>query len=471
MFEIEGIKDLKSLANVIDGELFSSNEIFTNLTVDSREACPGAVYLALKGDSYDGNIFCQNALENGCIAVITEDSETLGRYILVEDCYIALLKLASFHQKQINPLTIAITGSNGKTSVKEMMGEILNKDNTVITNSNENNQFGIPYTILRCNKSTENLILECGARHDGDFSQIVDYLTFDSLVITNINNSHVGVFGSIDNIINTKLELMSAIKPSGTIIEAAFENLCNGRQLNIKTEKINIYENKKQNEIELIHSWSYSCQTSTEGRDHFNLLLRSNDEVMKFDHQASINHNCINAVLASMTLREYDYEINNSMESLNHFENPLMNRFHINNLFNYQLIDDTYNANPASMISALNAINAWEDKKSRVVILGDMYDLGEHSEKEHQNLIVRSLELDNLKYLILVGERFKSALDKVKHDQKYKILHIHNKIDEFPYKRVFHHPIKEGILLVKGSRAMKMERFVQSISKYINKNQ
>ena len=166
MFTIEGINDLKTLSDIIGGELFSNNEPFTGITVDSREEVNGTVYLALKGESFDGDTFCQDAIANGSIAVITDNPETLGRFILVKDTYDALLKIAGHHLKEINPRTIAITGSNGKTTVKEMMGTVLDSNKTIITKSNENNQFGIPYTILRCTSSTENLVLECGARHD-----------------------------------------------------------------------------------------------------------------------------------------------------------------------------------------------------------------------------------------------------------------------------------------------------------------
>ena len=133
MFVIEGINDLKTLSDVIGGELFSNNEPFTGITTDSREEVNGAVYLALKGESFDGDIFCKDAIDNGSIAVITDNPETLGRFILVKDTYDALLKIASHHHKQINPRTIAITGSNGKTSVKEMMGKILAVSYTHLT--------------------------------------------------------------------------------------------------------------------------------------------------------------------------------------------------------------------------------------------------------------------------------------------------------------------------------------------------
>ena len=275
----------------------------------------------------------------------------LGRNILVGDTYDALLKIANHHHKQINPVTIAITGSNGKTTVKEMIGRVLDEAKTVITNKNENNQFGIPYTILRCTPHTETLILECGARHDGDFRKIAQSFTFDQLIITNINNSHVGVFGSIDNIIRTKLDLIG---------------------------------------------------------------------------------------------------------------------------------DDTYNANPSSMQSAMKNINDWSDERGRIVILGDMYDLGHYSSQEHKKVVNYALRMNQLRKLILVGDKFTNEIKEFSDNEREKIIIIQNKVDDFPLleltrdssiksRGVVHRYFKSdgGIILIKGSRAMKMERFVQSILKYL----
>ncbi len=477
MFVIEGINDLKTLSDVIGGELFSNNERFTGITTDSREEVNGAVYLALKGESFDGDIFCKDAIDNGSIAVITDNPETLGRFILVKDTYDALLKIASHHHKQINPKTIAITGSNGKTSVKEMMGKILDSDKTVITKSNENNQFGIPYTILRCKSSTENLVLECGARHDGDFKKIAEHFEFDQLVITNINNSHVGIFGSVKNIIRTKLELIKAVKDSGNIIEAAFKNLSKNRELSSKTNEIKLYD---VNDLDLKTTWVYHCERDHDLNEKYLISLNSKKENKQIQFEASIEHNCINAVISSLTLSQFGYDFDQSMKDLSGFNNPLKNRFHIHKISDYLVIDDTYNANPTSMQSAMKTINDWNDERGRVVIIGDMYDLGDHASEEHKKVIDYALRMNKLRKLILVGDKFKQEINEFSEKERDKIVQIQNKVDDFPFtelirestkksKGVVHRYFKsEGaIVLIKGSRAMKMERFVESIMKYL----
>jgi len=477
LFVVEGINDLKTLSEVVGGELFSNNEHITGITTDSREEARGAVYLALKGESFNGDIFCQDAIDNGSIAVITDNPETHGRFILVKDTYDALLMIASHHLKQINPTTIAITGSNGKTTVKEMMGKILDSDKTIITKRNENNQFGIPYTILRCSSSTENLVLECGARHDGDFKKVAEYFEFDQLMITNINNSHVGIFGSIDNIIRTKLELIKAVKDSGSVIEAAFQDLSKNRELASKSSEIKLYDS---NDLSLNETWVYHCEKDPDHNDKYLISINAKKANKQIKFDSSIEHNCVNAMMASLALAQFGYDIDESMKLLSGFKNPLKNRFYIHEIKNYQVIDDTYNANPASMRSAMKTINDWNDERGRVVILGDMYDLGDHASEEHKRVIESALEMNNLRKLILIGDKFANEIKNFSDKEKEKIIKIQNKVDDFPFpdlirestsksKGVVHRYYRsEGcIILIKGSRAMKMERFVESIIKYL----
>ena len=376
MFVIEGINDLRTLSDVIGGELYSNNESFIGITTDSREEVNGGVYLALKGESFDGDVFCKDAIDNGSIAVITDNPETLGRFILVKDTYEALLKIASHHHKQINPKTIAITGSNGKTSVKEMMGKILGSDNTVITKSNENNQFGIPYTILRCKSSTENLVLECGARHDGDFKKIVEHFEFDQLVITNINNSHVGIFGSVKNIIRTKLELIKAVKDSGNIIEAAFKDLSKNRELSSKSNEVKLYDS---NDLNLNTTWVYDCERDHDLNEKYLISLNSNKENKQIQFEASIEHNCINAVITSLALSQFGYDIDQSMNNLSGFNNPLKN-------FYFKYIK---RQNPYSEIAVNDLLMKF--KENIKIIKGDT------------NKILKELNLQNIEYIFIDG--------------------------------------------------------------------
>ena len=194
MFHLIGIHDLESLAQIIGGKLSCQNAIFSSLVVDSRKVVKNSVFLALKGDTFDGNNYCQDAIDKGALAVITDIETTINNAIIVEDSYLSLLKLAQYQQQKVKPKTIAITGSNGKTTVKEMIGQVLSEEEAVITHKNENNEYGIPFTVLRLTEKTNYLVLECGARKLGDFNLISEFLIFDVVAVTNINNSHIEIF-------------------------------------------------------------------------------------------------------------------------------------------------------------------------------------------------------------------------------------------------------------------------------------
>ncbi|MDG2297003.1 MAG: Mur ligase family protein, partial [Gammaproteobacteria bacterium] len=263
MFKLIDIDDLEKLAQVVDGQLMGENTAFESLIVDSRKAEQNSVFIALHGEKFDGNVFCSEVLSKGCCAVITDDPEIPGRTIVVDDTYLALLKLAQYQLNKVKPRTLAITGSNGKTTVKEMIGSLLDHQNTVATKDNENNEFGIAYTVLKIDKDTENLILECGARKAGDFDLIVKYLWFDALVITNLNNSHIGIFGSEEIIKKTKLKLLEGLKTKGLLIEGAFKNLSKSfSKQEPDQDKINIYKVNNEGELSLKYSWLFSAETN-----------------------------------------------------------------------------------------------------------------------------------------------------------------------------------------------------------------
>ena len=194
--------------------------------------------------------------------------------------------------------------------------------------------------------------------------------------------------------------------------------------------------------------------------------MNSNKVDKQIEFEASIEHNCINAVITSLALSQFGYDLDESMKDLSGFKNPLKNRFHIHEINDYLVIDDTYNANPTSMQSAMKTINDWNDERGRVVILGDMYDLGDHASEEHKKAIDYALRMNNLIKLILVGDKFTREINEFSEEEREKIVQIQNKVDDFPFtelvrestnksKGVVHRYFKsEGaIVLIKGSRA------------------
>jgi len=470
LFELLNIRDLESLAEVVEGELKGENTQFENLILDSRFSDKSSVFIALHGEKFDGNIYCSEALSNGCCAVITDDPNIIGRSVLVKDTYMALLKLAKNQLNHVNPKTLAITGSNGKTTVKEMIGCILPSETTVITKDNENNEFGILYTVLKIKESTSHLILECGARKNGDFDLIAKYLDFDAVVITNLNNSHIGIFGSEENIQKTKLKLIDGLKLGGVLVEAAFKDLSSSNdKQEIEEQRINTYLTSKNGEVILKDSWLYDSSPNDSELGVYTIESKSDKRIeqktdFKFSLNLGIKHNSQNALLVLAVSREWGISKKSVLNKLDNFSSPQKNRFYQMKVGRHIVIDDSYNANPVSFRSALSELFRnpnYPDNK--VVILGDMYELGDVSDEEHDKLLDELIKLNELKLTILVGERLKKAYMRLKDPhQNNNIVHIERK-SEFPYEQ-FKKSLKgDSVILIKGSRGMKMERFLEII--------
>ena len=466
MFKLIDIDDLEKLAQVVDGQLLGENTAFESLIVDSRKARQNSVFIALHGEKFDGNVFCSEVLSKGCCAVITDDPEIPGRTIVVDDTYLALLKLAQYQLNKVKPRTLAITGSNGKTTVKEMIGSLLDHQNTVATKDNENNEFGIAYTVLKIDKDTENLILECGARKAGDFDLIVKYLWFDALVITNLNNSHIGIFGSEEIIKKTKLKLLEGLKTKGLLIEGAFKNLSKSlRKQDPAKDVINIYHVNEESDLSLKNSWLFNIEINESDLDSYYISMINKDaesesERLNFSLNLGIRHNCLNAVISTALMKEWGSS-EQIIQKLHGFVSPQKNRFYCSKLGDHILINDTYNANPTSMLSAINELKTNPNyPDSQIIIIGDMYELGKSSELEHVNILNELMTLDKLKLLILVGDRFKvSYKTNTRAIESNYIFHL-DRNATLP-KEVFKNTlINSSVILVKGSRGMKMERYL-----------
>ena len=473
MFKLIDIDDLEKLAQVVDGQLMGENTTFGSLVVDSRNTQQNSVFIALHGEKFDGNVFCSEVLSKGCCAVITDDPEIPGRTIVVDDTYLALLKLAQYQLNKVKPRTLAITGSNGKTTVKEMIGSLLNHQNTVVTKDNENNEFGIAYTVLKIDKDTENLIVECGARKAGDFDLIVKYLWFDALVITNLNNSHIGIFGSEENILKTKLKLLEALKTKGLLIEGAFNNLAKSfSKQEPDQDKINIYQANNEGELSLKYSWLFSAETNESNLDSYHISMikkdtKSESETLNYSFNLGIKHNCSNAVISIGLLKEWGSS-EQVIQKLDGFVSPQKNRFYCSKVGDHILINDTYNANPTSMMSAINELNTnarYPD--SQIIFLGDMYELGQSSELEHTIILNELMTMDKLKLLILVGDRFKISYQaNTRAKESNFIYHLDRRAN--PPREVLENTLKNNsVILIKGSRGIKMERYLEFLKEII----
>jgi len=477
LFELIQVNDLASLAKIIDGNLIGENKQFKYVTTDSRSVSKNSLFLALVGEKYNGHHFCESALEAGAEAYISTDEIINHTGIVVKDTYLALLKMAKHQQQQVNPKTLAITGSNGKTTLKEMVAHILVDKKSIKTKDNENNQFGIPFTVLRLKADTKFLVLECGARKVGDFDLISEYLNFDVLTITNINNSHIGIFGNQANIIETKMKLLDGVAADGSFIDGAFEDWCTSDKLMEMNEnfRVNVHHNIEQNSATkpLTENWSCTVVSGQEegslpGLFGLSFQQTSNSSSRHFQSPKKINlgprHNCHNALMAVLAARELGVKFSESMERICEFDSPLPDRYGIEHIGKHVLINDTYNANPDSFASAINdlATNC-SYPKNKLLIMGDMLELGQYSEAEHTKILQQALSLANLKAIFVKGEKFQNLISTAKQKDKrsqFGKVHVLHKTEDFPVALLSDLLDQESVILVKGSRMMNMEEYV-----------
>ena len=477
MFELIDVNDLASLAKIIGGNLVGGNRRFKYITTDSRKISQDSLFLALIGEKYDGHDFCETAIEAGAQAYISTKEISNYAGIVVEDTYMALLKMARYQQQQVNPRTLAITGSNGKTTLKEMVAHILDLHELIKTKDNENNQFGIPFTVLRLKRETRFLVLECGARKLGDFDLISQYLKFDLVAITNISNSHIEIFENQANIIKTKTKLLDGIADGGTFIDGAFEDWSTSDKLMEmnQTFRVNVHHKFKEDldTKPLTENWSCTVVSGHEKNSlpgFFSLSFEqvSSSSSKRFQSPKKMNlgprHNCHNTLLAILSARELGVKYSVSIERMCEFENPLTNRYFLEYIGQHLFINDTYNANPESFASAINDLATNSSyPKNKLLIMGDMLELGQYSEVEHTKILQQALSLKNLKAIFVKGEKFQNLITLAKQKDKisqFDKIHVLRKTEDFPLDLLPDLLDQESVIFIKGSRMMNMEEYI-----------
>jgi UDP-N-acetylmuramoyl-tripeptide--D-alanyl-D-alanine ligase len=375
-------------------ELFLKHAI---VTTDSRNCPQGSLFFALKGNNFNGNQYAQSALEKGCSYAIVDEPEfaTNERIILVDDCLVALQQLANYHRCKLKTPIIGITGTNGKTTTKELVAAVLAKEfNVAFTQGNLNNHIGVPLTLLKLTPETEIAVVEMGANHVGEIKILAEIAEPNFGLITNLGRAHLEGFGSFDNIVKTKTELYDFIR-----------NKKNGK---LFVDIDNPILNEKSEGITSV----------TYGTDP-NAFLRgrivSNNPFMQLEwtfldnsYQVQTNligeYNFSNVMAAIAVGKFLGVKAGDICDALAEYK-PTNNRSQLKKTDSNTLIIDAYNANPTSMLAALTNFNQIRGSK-KAVILGDMLELGEESDDEHEK-IIDFIEKSLYEKVYLVGTQFK----------------------------------------------------------------
>lgn len=368
--------DIKSLEDLYQLFLASSG-----VSTDSRKVEAGTIFFALKGSNFNGNKYALEALEKGAMAAVVDDPSLAGddpRLIWVSDTLKALQLLAKLHRQRLAPIVIALTGTNGKTTTKELIKAVLSKEYQVCaTEGNLNNHIGVPLTLLKLQKQDQIAIIEMGANKPGDIQELVEIALPDYGLITNIGTAHLEGFGSLDGVAKTKGELYSYLKRNqGIVFLNGSDELLRDMAIGLVSVTYGLAEDLPLVRGELLGENSFKVGVSWQYKDRLrnvrtNLVGRYN----------------LNNLLAAITIGLYfDVSDGKIVEALESYT-PSNSRSQLIERGERLIVLDAYNANPTSMAEALSNLyqNATPDRP-RVLILGDMNELGDQSIALHQAL-------------------------------------------------------------------------------------
>ena len=408
------------------------------VTTDSRKCPEGSIFFALKGETFDGNNYALQALEKGCAFAVVDNPEVAKqdeRLILVPDVLAALQELAAYHRKAWGKTVLQITGTNGKTTTKELISAVLSEGKNVLyTEGNLNNHIGVPLTLLRIKPEHDIAVIETGANHPGEIANLCRIVEADFGLITNVGRAHLEGFGSFEGVKQTKGELYDDLHKRGKkiFLNAFDEDLLQMAQ----SREFVLWED----------ALPYVEGRVSEATPFVEMQWRAEDDAPW--HTVKTNligaYNIANlraAVTIGLHFGITPEQINHALEAYK----PTNSRSELRKVGSNRLIIDAYNANPSSMKAALTNFSFFGDKH-KMVILGDMRELGAESLEEHRR-IVGQLQGMELERIWLVGEEFSKAAEEG--------MRIFKDVEEVK-AALKAEPISDSTILIKGSNGTKL---------------
>ena len=443
----------RQIAEIVQGELHAPDDILVTKepVFDSREAVPGSIFLALKGDFRDGHDFAQAAIGQGAVLVLATRTLNLP-CIVVPDVLEALGKLAHYVRTRLSNLkVIGITGSQGKTTTKDLLAWILRmQGETVATYASFNNELGAPLTLLRCTESTQFCILEMGARHVGDIKNLCEIAQPNIGVVLEVGSAHFGEFGSLQAIAETKSELVRNLTEDGIAILGRYDEftprMAEGLKVPVLTFGQTHEAQVRATDIDI-----------REGRAHFDLVTPQGREAVALRLIGA--HQIPNALAAAAVCTALHVPIDVIAGGLSTAELQSKWRMELHEVSNLLLINDAYNANPDSTAAALRTLSffALERGGQSWAFLGRMHELGGSLVEAHARigLLAHSLGIDNL--VCIGAPEYAHDLPK---DGAMDVHFCNTKEEALEISNYFS---AGDVVLVKASRAEKLEELVQSL--------
>lgn len=439
---------LHQAARAIDATLPAENPRFCGVNTDSRTISDGQLFVAIKGERSDGHTYLDQAARQGAGAALVERSMPAPLPQLVcKDSVHALGRLAAHWRQQLQPKLVAITGSNGKTTVKQMLASILSRQgSTLATQGNFNNEIGMPLTLCQLEASHDYAVIEMGAGQAGDIRYLANLAQPDVAVITNAGPAHLERLGTVDHVARVKGELIEALPADGVVV------------LNIDDARQDVWRElaaqRRIVEVSLNHSAMVCGQTeAVEAGQRLRLVIESRS--IELTLPVAGRHNALNALCAAGAATALQVPLEVIASGLAGFV-PAAGRLHRCSLpQGGLLIEDSYNANPASVAAAIEVLSGTQ-AAHRILVLGDMFELGENAARLHRKVgqAARDAGIDALMTLGSLSAEASDAFGArgAHHDSPEQLIHA------------LKPELGEGVVcLIKGSRGMRMEQISEQL--------
>jgi UDP-N-acetylmuramoyl-tripeptide--D-alanyl-D-alanine ligase len=427
-------------------QLYQLYQQHPTISTDTRKIVPGSLFFALKGDKFDANIFAVQAIAEGAAYAIIDNAHyrVSEQYVLVDDVLATLQDLARYHRRQLSIPVIGLTGSNGKTTTKELINAVLSQRyHTLATQGNLNNHIGVPLTILSINSSHQIAVIEMGANHQLEIELLCSIAQPGYGLITNVGRAHLEGFGGVEGVKKGKGELYDYLQNYSGI---AFINSNDNTLMEMQSQR------NLANKVFYGNSTNAAISGSAVDSPTY-LALNWTDNLQQQNYTINTQltgaynlDNVLAAICIGLYFKLTPNQINNGVQGYQ----PKNNRSQLTHTASNTLICDYYNANPSSMavaIANLSKLNA----ANKVMILGDMFELGEESATEHQMVIEQAMAA-NVNGRIFIGETFyrqKGANDAIFYCTAEEAI-----------EGLKASPISNSTILIKGSRGMALERLV-----------
>ncbi len=437
---------------------YSGDIEIKGVSTDTRTIEQGDLFIALVGEKFNGHDYISVAEKNGAAAVVcSQEVEASVPVLMVDDTLLAMHRLASYYRTLLDIKIVAITGSNGKTSTRDMTKTVLSsKYNVYSTDKNYNNEIGLPKSVFQLDDSYDIAVLEMGMNHLGEISRLTNIAKPDVAIITNVGKAHIGNLGSQENILKAKLEILEGLNKDGLLILNGDDPLLSTADTGDFKKQFTGIDNKNADIL------AYNIKSDIDTTEFS--VKYSNDEASGFIPVLG-KYNVLNSLEAMLCGLHFDIDLKTAFKALEGFQKVSM-RCESEEIGGLIFVKDYYNSSPDSARVALETLESYSKNGKIVALLGEMLELGEFSAKEHENL-GKMCEKNNIDFAYFVGddfEAFKKGMSKnsksfAKKNKAEMISDVKEYISTLP---------KGSAVLVKGSRGMKMEEVFEALKKHLS---